>query len=90
MNQSVDSFPHADYRTAKYLIQMTSGSSYQSTEVLVMHDGTDVYITEYATIASSSTLGTVSAVLVGSSLVLRVSPVNANTTVKGQRIGIVI
>ena len=55
-----------------------------------MHDGTDVYITEYATIASSTTLGTVSAVLVGSSLVLRVSPVNANTTVKGQRIGIVI
>ena len=90
VNQSVDSFPHADYRTAKYLIQMTSGSSYQSTEVLIMHDGTDVYITEYATIASSTTLGTVSAVLVGSSLVLRVSPVNANTTVKGQRIGIVI
>ena len=33
-NQSVDSFPYADYRTAKYLIQMTAGSSYQSTEVL--------------------------------------------------------
>ena len=47
-NQVVDSFAATVFRCVKYLIQVTSGSSYQVSEILSVHDGTTVYLTEYA------------------------------------------
>lgn len=41
---SVYSFPIATYRTAKYIIQLTNGTAYNSLEVLVSHNGTNVWI----------------------------------------------
>ena len=49
-NQVVDTFSGSRYRTAKYVVQMTSGTRYHSTEVILIHDGTTVYMTEYGTI----------------------------------------
>ena len=41
---SVYSFAIATYRTAKYIIQVTNGTAYNSLEVLVSHNGTNVWI----------------------------------------------
>lgn len=41
---SVYSFAIATYRTAKYIIQITNGTAYNSLEVLVSHNGTNVWI----------------------------------------------
>lgn len=41
---SVHSFAIATYRTAKYIIQVTNGTAYNSLEVLVSHNGTNVWI----------------------------------------------
>ena len=48
----VDSFTTSSYRTAKYLLQArNSGSTeFQISEVLVVHDGTTAYLTEYGKI----------------------------------------
>ena len=53
-NQIVDSFTASSFRVVKYLIQVTSGSSYQVTEVLAVHDGTTVYLSEFGSIATAN------------------------------------
>ena len=89
-DQIADSFPFATYRTAKYLVQMSTASAFHSTEVLLIHDGTTVYMTEFATIYSGSSLGTINADISGLNVRLLVSPANANTTVKTQRLTVTV
>lgn len=80
--QVADSFPATTYRAAKYLIQATSGSSFQVCEVLLIHDDTTVYQTEYANVMSGTRLITVDGNIVGGQVQLLVSPMNAATTVR--------
>lgn len=83
--QIVDSFVGTTYRAGKYLISITSGTSYQSTEIMMLHDGTNAYITEYATLLSGSTLGTFVANVDSGNIRLYVTPTNASSNVKYQR-----
>ena len=85
-NQVADTFPAQSYRTAKYLVQMTSGSDYHSTEVLLIHDGTTVYMTEFATIFTNASLGTIDGDINSGSVRLLVTPANTSTQVKIQRL----
>ena len=49
---TIHSFAAASFRSARYTIQVTNStdSSYHTTEVLMVHDGTDANIAEYGTI----------------------------------------
>jgi hypothetical protein len=59
---AVDSWSATTYNTAKYLVQMKSGSDIHVIEVLVTVDGSNnVYITEYAEIISNASIGTTDA-----------------------------
>lgn len=87
-NQVVDSFAAATFRCVKYLIQVTSGSDYQVSEILSVHDGTDVYLTEYASIATGSELATFDSDISSNDVRLLVDPVNASTTIKITRTGV--
>lgn len=54
----VASFPHADYRSAKVVVQADiNNSQYEVSELLVIHDGTDTYQTEYGSITTGSDFG---------------------------------
>jgi hypothetical protein len=89
--QLFDKFEAEDYRSMKYLIQMTNGTDYHVTEVLLLHDGTDVYLTEYGTLYTNNSLGTISADILSGYVRLLVTPANtSNTTVKGQRIMVTV
>jgi len=83
--QVLDSFAATSFRGGKYLISITSGSSYQSTEIMVLHDASSAYSTEYATLLSGSTLGTFVANVDSGSIRLFVTPTNASSNVKYQR-----
>lgn len=85
-DQQVDFFSRSLYRTVKYYVEFSTASAYQATELLLTHDGTNVYITEYATIASASNLGTINSDISGENVRLLVTPVNTDTTVKFARI----
>lgn len=85
-DQIVDTFASATYRTAKYLIQMTQNSRYHVSEVLLVHDGTTVYTTQYAEIYTESDLGTIDADISAGVVRLLVTPNYANTTVRTKRI----
>lgn len=83
--QIVDSFVGTTYRGGKYLLSITSSTSYQSTEIMMLHDGTNAYITEYATLLSGSTLGTFVANVDSGTVRLFVTPTNSSSNVKYQR-----
>lgn len=53
---SVASFPTAEYRSAKFIVQLVQGADYMMSEVLVVHDGTNGYITEYGRVQTGSTI----------------------------------
>ena len=90
-NQIADSFSSFSYRTAKYLIQATSGSAYHATEVMLIHDGTDVYLSEYGTILTTAqSLMTIDADILNGNVRLLVTPALTNTTVKTQRITVTV
>ena len=90
-NQVVDTFHVLTYRTAKYIVQASSaGGDFHSTEVLMIHDGTTVYMTEYASIYSNISLMTLDADITNSYVRLLCSPTQANTTIKLQRISVTV
>jgi hypothetical protein len=86
-NQLVDSFSShsTGYRTTKYVVQIGSTVGYQATEVLLVHDGATVTATEYATLSTNGSLGTLSANISSNSVQLLFSPTNAVNTVKFER-----
>jgi hypothetical protein len=87
---TVDSFAKATFRSAKYLVQVTQGTKYTTSEVLLAHDGTDSFMSEYAVIelGASRIPMTVSTSISGSNVLLRVTITDAastNATVKVAR-----
>jgi hypothetical protein len=89
-NQFVDKFRIDEYRSAKYFVQMTANNEYHTTEVMVLHNGTDVYLTEYGTMYTNNSLGTVSADILNGYVRLLVSPTANSTVVKGHKITVTV
>ena len=84
-NTLIDSFNGNSYRGGKYVISVidNSNSTYQMTELLLMHDGTTGYTTEYATLRSTSNnLAIFTANLSGTTVRLYATPAVANSTYK--------
>ena len=80
---TVASHAVATYRTVKYQVQITQGSSYHSTELNAIHDGTTVYLTEYGTIFSDSSLATFDASISSGNMLLKVTMgSNTSSTIK--------
>jgi len=54
-NTVIDQFSPSTYRTAKYIISASGDDGFQSVETLLVHDGTNSYITIYGSICSNNT-----------------------------------
>jgi len=86
---TIFSFAHATYRAAKILLsidRVTSAGSaalaYETAEILVNHDGTDVYYTTYGYISSEGTqLATITAAISGANVVVKYDPIASTTDV---------
>ena len=81
----IDTFTIADYYSGKYVVQVVSGAYVQVKEVLIMHDGTDIFIEEYATMTSGGlnegALGTITAQYNGANIEVIFTPSYATNTV---------
>ena len=64
-SQNLDNFLTADYRTAKYLVQITDSGKIHVQEVLLFHDGSNVYMNIYAISTNQGELGELDASVVG-------------------------
>jgi hypothetical protein len=76
-NVNLDVFDAGTYTTAKYLIQVKDGADIHSTEILLIHNGTDAYITEYAEITTNGALGVFDAAVGGGNVTLKFVPTGA-------------
>lgn len=79
---AIDTFSTTSYRTAKYEVQLSSGTSYHVIDLRVIHDGTNVYMTQYNEVYTASSLGIFDAAIAGTTLSLLLTPTNASTTIK--------
>jgi hypothetical protein len=71
---ATDTISAAEFRSAEYLVQITQASTYQISKILLVHDGTTTYITEYGTVTSGgSVLGTLDADISGGNIRLLVT-----------------
>jgi hypothetical protein len=79
---TIDTVPNASYRTAKYIVQVTNGSNYQSAEALVIQNGTTATITTYGVVQTAGNLGVLSATVSGGNTLVQFIAANATNTVK--------
>jgi len=77
---ALDTFAKADFRAARYVVAMSEGSDFHSTEIVVVHDGSAVTLTQYGTLKSKS-LATFDADISGSNLRLLATPASSSSTV---------
>jgi hypothetical protein len=95
-NQIVDEYDAKLYRTSKYVIQVEhdSDSKYQTSELLLTHNNTDVFLTEFAVVqAQDSSIAEFTATMAtgaadSSIVTLLMSPVYTNTSFKSKRFSI--
>jgi len=78
---ALDSFLKSSFRSAKYQIQIDQGSSYQTTEFLVVHDGTTTYNTEFGIVKSGDVLSTFDSDISGNYVRLLATPSPSATPV---------
>lgn len=77
---SLDIFDKEQFRSARYQIQVTSGSSYHTVEFIIVHDGTNTYNTEYAIIKTGDALATFTSDVSSGNVRLLVTPASSNST----------
>jgi len=82
---TVDRFYALQFRSAKYFIQMTSGTKYQATELTLVHDDVNAYISQFGTVKNNVILGTFDASVVAGELILKFTPTFSSTVVKLHR-----
>jgi hypothetical protein len=68
-----------DYRSIEYMIQVTNGTNYHLTKVLVLHNGTTAYNTEYGTISTGPVLATFDTDISGGAIRLLATPYSSST-----------
>ena len=82
--QVVDSFAVTSARTVKYLLQVNATAiGFQSTEIMLLHNGTDAFLTEYATLTSNTVQGNMAVFTVNvasGNVNLLISPTTGSTT----------
>lgn len=78
---AVDSFLKNSFRSAKYQIQIIQGSSYQTTEFLVVHDNTITYNTEFATVSTAGVLSSFDSDISGNYVRLLATPLSGATSI---------
>ena len=79
---TIDSFAIATYRSAKYLIQLASASSYHSIEIIIIHNGTTSQIVTFGSVFAGSSLGTFATSIVSGQANLLYTPAVSGVSVK--------
>ena len=86
--EALDTWAHASYRGAKYFISVnnTTDIELESIECIVVHNGTEAYITSYNSVTTNNSLITLTATISGTNVELRGAGATANLNVKMHRI----
>lgn len=90
-NQIIDSFDIGQ-RSAEYVLSVkdNSANGYQLSKLLVIHDGTTAFSTEYAVLISNTSLISFSVSSNSTAVILSGVPTSSNTTIKATRTTIAV
>ena len=77
---TVISVSASTYRSVNYQVQIVQGTNYNSTTINVIHDGTNVYMSEYGTINQPTGIATFGADISSGSLRLLGYPASSSST----------
>jgi hypothetical protein len=86
-SQVLDSVTLSSTRSAEYLVSANNNTAnaYQVSKILVIHDGTTAYVTEYGTMYTNTSVMTITAGANATHMFVNCTPVSSNTTVKFTR-----
>ena len=77
--ETVDEWSKSTYRSAKYQMQVESGSGYQSVDIMVLHDGVDTNTIQYGSTTFGSNVGVFTSDISGSNVRLRFTATDATS-----------
>jgi hypothetical protein len=77
----------ASTRSAEYLVSAkdNNANAYQLSKILVIHDGTTAYVTEYGTMNTNTSVVGISAGANATHMFVNCTPTTSNSTVKYTR-----
>ena len=83
-NQIADQWNASDFRSAKYQVQVYSASAgeYEISEIFLVHNDVEVFVTEYAMVNQGTRLATFNASIFNGTVRLLCSPTYAINTIK--------
>jgi hypothetical protein len=85
----LDVFPTTELASAKYFVQANSGSTYHTTEIVLVQEGTNIWMTEYGSIQTGAPLGTFNADIDSGNVRLLFNATQSINTIRAVRYGIV-
>ena len=88
-SESIDTFAHASFRAAKYTILIDDDAKTETgvTEALVVHDGTNAFVSQFGTVnTGNNDMITLSAAISGSNVVLSAAGLTPNLKLKTHKI----
>jgi len=68
------------YRSFKWQVQMTRGTEYQALEIMMVHDGSTVFLNTYGDVRTGTNLATFDADISGTTIRLLATPTSATLT----------
>jgi hypothetical protein len=82
-SQILDLFPVSSVRTLKYVVQASNATLgyFHATTLMVIHNDTSVFLTEYGVVLSNTSLATFTADIFEGNLRVLVTPTNSTPTV---------
>ena len=78
----IDSYDSTIYRTARYTIQSTRLTNFESYEVMITHNGTSAFYKLISSVNTGTSLGTMTAAISGSTIQLKYTASYANTSIR--------
>jgi len=74
---TIDTWKKTLYTSAKYIVQIVDSGNIHTEEMLLIQDGTNVYISQYGLVYNNSILGMFDGSIVGSNAVITFTPTGA-------------
>jgi len=68
--QTIDSFNTSSYTSAKYIVQITDSGRIHTQEIMLIHNGANIYMSQYGIVTNAGQLGTFSGTITGSAVLL--------------------
>jgi hypothetical protein len=77
---ALDVFSKTSFRSVKYQIQVTQGSSYHTTEFIIVHNGSLTFNTEFAIVKTGDSLATFDSDISSNNVRLLITPASSSST----------